>query len=212
VLQLAPQQKSYDHLLPFYAGDPNQPFDPTKVGAILVQVKNRKERSTPSSILKEDFFPVEGPQPREGTGQPWLRRNFQYIVFNTPGAKLLFLLLDLGTDEASIEVSYSKATNPRIWAVHSKGNDEQIFGCIDAMDARDYARVFFRDVMPCVRASDIAVNHHKDQLYNALYHDRYLTKGRSSQSEDVERDAGDDVFQNTKMQASEDIIMSDPSR
>jgi hypothetical protein len=124
---------------------------------------------------------------------------------------LLFLLFDLGTDEVSVEVSYSKATNPRIWAIHSKGNDERIFGCIDAMDARDYVRAFFGHVMPYSRASDIAVNHHKDQLYKALYHDRYLTEVSSSQPENVEGAAKDDVFQETKMQTSEDISMSDPS-
>jgi hypothetical protein len=209
VLQLAPQQKSYDHLLPFYDGDPDQPFDPTKVGAILVQVKNRKEKSTVSLILSEVFFSVEGPSPYEGTRQPWERRDFQHVIFDKPGVKLLFLLLDLGTDEVSVEVSYSKATNPRIWAIHSKGNDEQIFGCIDAMQASEYVHAFFRDVMPSSRARDIAVNHHKDQLYNALYHDRYSKKGSSSQPEDVEQAADDDVFQNTKMQTSEDVSMPD---
>jgi hypothetical protein len=185
VLQLAPQQKSYDHLLPFCNGDPDQPFDPTKVGAILVQVKNRKEMSTVSSILSEDFFSVNGPSPYKGTRRPWKRRNFQHVIFNKPRAKLLFLLLDLGTDEVSVEVSYSKAINPRIWALHSKGNDEQIFGCINAMQASEYVHTFFRDAMPSLRARDIAVNHHKDQLYNALYHDHYSKKGSSSQPEDV---------------------------
>jgi hypothetical protein len=194
VLQLAPQQNSYDHLLPFYDGDPDQPFDLTKVGAILVQVKNRKETSTVSSILREDFFSVEGLSPYKGTHQPWERRDFQHIIFDKPGVKLLFLLLDLGTDEVSVEVSYSKATNPRIWAIHSKGNDEQIFGCIDTMQASEYVHAFFRNAMPPSRARDIAVNHHKDQLYNALYHDRYSKKGSSSPPEDVEQAVDDDAF------------------
>jgi hypothetical protein len=63
--------------------------------------------------------------------------------------------------------------------------------------------------MPPLRARDIAVNHHRDQLYNALYHDRYSKKGSSSQPEDVEQAADDDAFQNTKMQTSEDVSMPD---
>jgi hypothetical protein len=42
-LQLAgPQQPTFDKLLPFYCGDPNEPFNLDQVGAILIQVKYRK--------------------------------------------------------------------------------------------------------------------------------------------------------------------------
>jgi hypothetical protein len=92
-LQLAPLQKSYDHLLPFYDGDPDLPFDPINVGAILVQVKNRKDGSSPGAILKEDFFSVGGPQPYGGTRQSFARKDFQYVIFNKPEAKLLLLIL-----------------------------------------------------------------------------------------------------------------------
>ncbi|KAL1964486.1 hypothetical protein VTN77DRAFT_6912 [Rasamsonia byssochlamydoides] len=80
-LQLAPCQKTYDQVLPFYTGDPDQAFDPSKVGAVLVQVKNRTETSTPSSILKEDFFSVDGPQPEQRTRRPLVRTDFQHIIF-----------------------------------------------------------------------------------------------------------------------------------
>jgi hypothetical protein len=115
-IQLTPAQKSYDKLLPFYYGDPGKPFDLTKVGAIVVQDKNRGRVSRPSQLLGEDFFPIFGPEPRQ-TSQ---RKNFDNVIFNDPAAKLLYLLFDFGAGDAPLEVCYSKATNPRIWGIHAK--------------------------------------------------------------------------------------------
>jgi hypothetical protein len=65
-LQLAPNQPVYDQLLPFYCGDPDEPFDLNQTAAILIQVKNRKEGSTPTSILGESFYKL-GSEPRGDT-------------------------------------------------------------------------------------------------------------------------------------------------
>jgi hypothetical protein len=213
-LQLAPGQKSYDKLLPFYYGDPNKPFDLTKVGAIMVQDKNRGRASKPSQLLDEDFFPISGPEPR----QTPLRKNFSNIIFDDPAAKLLYLLFDFGTDNVSLEVSYSKATNPRIWAIHSKGNNDQIFGCIDTLSISKEVRAFFQNVVPPVTNDKIAVTYY-DCIYNTLHVDNYKAdreiwnlKGgskkrsrilsASGQSEHSEK-AADDPFQDR------DYVMGD---
>jgi len=171
---LAPAQKSYDKLLPFYYGDPDQQFDLTKVGAILVQDKNRVRGSKPSQLLGEDFFTVFGPKPRQDS----IRKSFDNIISNNPTVKLLYLLFDFGTNDVSLEVSYSKAVNPRIWAIHSKGSDEQIFACIDSLHVRNEVRALFLDTAPPVKDDDIAVTYHEDHVYNVLHVDKYQEDGK----------------------------------
>lgn len=160
-LQLAPQQPTFDQLLPFYCGNLDEPFDPDQVGVIFVQVKYRKQKSTPGSILGESFFNVNGPPPREvaPSSRP------QSTIFNS-GVKSLFLLFDLGIDPPeSVNVSYSKCSNPRIWAIDSKGHDTRTFGCLEGLSHE--VDLFFRDVMTSSRSGHIAITHFKDQLLNA---------------------------------------------
>jgi hypothetical protein len=47
-LQLAPQQQWWDLLIPMYLGDPNENLDPTRVSALVIQVKNRRN---PKGVL-----------------------------------------------------------------------------------------------------------------------------------------------------------------
>ena len=55
-LQLAPQEETFDQLIPFYCGSlDEQPFDVDKVGAILVQIKYRTQGTKPLSVMRENF-------------------------------------------------------------------------------------------------------------------------------------------------------------
>jgi hypothetical protein len=47
-LQLAPNQQWWDLLIPMYLGDPNENLDPTRVSALVIQVKNRRN---PKAVL-----------------------------------------------------------------------------------------------------------------------------------------------------------------
>ncbi|ODM16029.1 hypothetical protein SI65_08463 [Aspergillus cristatus] len=99
-LQLAPQRATYDQLLPFSYGDPNEPFDEEQVGAILVQVKYKQRATSPAIVLGETFYPYDKPFPR--------------------AAKILLILFDFGASDSAVDVSYSKNENPRIWAIHAR--------------------------------------------------------------------------------------------
>ena len=58
-LQLAPNQPTYDMLLPIYFGGENEPLDPSKCGCVMIQVKNKNDPSTPRAIFKEEFTTVK---------------------------------------------------------------------------------------------------------------------------------------------------------
>jgi hypothetical protein len=61
---------------------------------------------------------------------------------------ILFLLFDLGvvsSDKATsplVQVSHSKMPSD-LWAIHSRGHDRAVFGCLEPMDATDASRRFF---------------------------------------------------------------------
>src|SRR5205807_2667195 len=57
-LQLAPNQPTYDHLIAYYTGNDDEPFDESNVGVILAQTKNRNEASIPDKIFQENFIKV----------------------------------------------------------------------------------------------------------------------------------------------------------
>jgi hypothetical protein len=132
----------------------------TKVGAILVQYKNRARRSKPSQLLGEGFFTVSGPRPRQDS----MKKSFDNVISNNPSVKILSLLFDFGRNDISLEVSYSKAVNPRIWAIYSKGSDGQIFACIDSLHVRNEVRTLFLDVLLPVKDDEIAVTYHEDHV------------------------------------------------
>lgn len=164
-LQLAPQQKTYDQLLPFYCGDLQGPFDIAKVGTILVQIKYRQQTTSPTNVLNEDFFsPNATPKSRPH------RRSFKHMIVNDPGARLLFILFDLGSERNSVEVTYSRAPNPTLWAIHSKGHSEEDFGCSSEMGVQQCVERFFYD-MKSFTKGDIAFGHDQDMLDNVLNHD-----------------------------------------
>lgn len=165
-IQLAPQQNIYDQILPFYRGDLKKPFDVTKVGAILVQIKYRQQTISPSDVFNEDFF-----SPDAKTESRPSRQTFKDVIVNDPKSKLLFILLDFGSEQGSVDVTYSKASNPTIWAIHSKGQGEDVFGCIGKMGVQQCVETFFT-VMKSRSKGDITFEHDKDLLGNVLHHDK----------------------------------------
>lgn len=165
-IQLAPQQNIYDQILPFYRGDPKKPFDVTKVGAILVQINYRQQTTSPSHILNEDFFSPDSGKTESRSN----RQTFKHVIVNDPKTKLLFILLDFGSEQDSVDVTYSKASNPTIWAIHSKGHAEDVFGCIGKMGVQQCVETFLND-MTSRPKGDITFEHDKDLLGNILHHD-----------------------------------------
>jgi hypothetical protein len=78
-------------------GDFNEPFDVEKVVAILVQVKNRKESSTISTILRESFEP-----PHSNHLRPrYQQRNWDPTLSTNPETKVLFILFYFGIEPSS---------------------------------------------------------------------------------------------------------------
>lgn len=49
------------------------------------------------------------------------------ITAGEPASKRLFLLVDLGNDKNSVDVSVSEYSNPEIWAIHVNGHGEEVF-------------------------------------------------------------------------------------
>jgi len=63
-------------------------------------------------------------------------RNGEYFIFNEVKNPILFLLLDLGVNALAtptVQVSVSKQRVPHIWAIHSRGHGENVFGCLTRM-------------------------------------------------------------------------------
>jgi len=154
-MQLAPSQPTYDKLVPFYCGEENEIFEPSKCGVILVQDKNKKNATTPDDVFKEDFTRI-GPK----TGSPSKRktadsiRNGQYFVFNEMVNPILFLLFDMGIDRnpaataSVVQVSQSNSKMvPEVWAIHSRGHGKTVFGCLEFLDSTDASQIFFDSVV-----------------------------------------------------------------
>ncbi|KAI9780337.1 MAG: hypothetical protein M1839_006760 [Geoglossum umbratile] len=159
-LQLAPAQPIYDKLIPIYFGDEGDSFDPSQCRVIVVQDNIRAISTTVRSIFKEHFTTIDHQtsksklnKPEAGksgnwrtakqktakqkkTEEPALCNNNQYFIFNEIKHPVLFLLFDMGVNpinSPSIKVSYSIGNNPPVWAIHSCGQSNQVFGCIENM-------------------------------------------------------------------------------
>ena len=143
-LQLAPQEETFDQLIPFYCDSLDEkPFDVDKVGAILVQIKCRKQEDT-----------------------------FKNITDSDSALKRLFLLVDLGSDENSVNLSVSEYSSPDIWAIHVNGHGEEVFSCAEKHKAQEYAERFFNN-MSISSEKHIAFVHDNDLLDNVARHDKF---------------------------------------
>lgn len=120
-LQLAPGQPLYNLFIAFYWGDPEKPYNLAEAGAILVKVRNEKEESSPDEELNETFYNIRAELSRKRR-RTSSKKNSNFI-FNHRNAKLLYIRLDPGVDEPSLNVSHSASTWPKIWAIHCIGHD-----------------------------------------------------------------------------------------
>ena len=171
-LQCTFNQELYDLFIPFYCGDPSEPYDLTEAGVILVQIKNREREQSPGILLGRQFVDVAL---RDTTKRPWKRAKYEAsknIIFNHENAKLLYILLDLGVDGSGVNVSLSDDMQPKIWSIHATGHDEKVFGSIKKHQAVKVAKDFFSDIMKPVQENDIAFHHDTDLLDNVLDHDK----------------------------------------
>jgi hypothetical protein len=150
-LQLAHDQPMYDKLIPIYFGNPDEPFKVSCCGVILVQDKNRERPTTPGGIFGETFTGVNPgsasqPIPKVANSQDSTRDGF---VLNEMKNPILFLLFDLGiirktrATSAPVQVSRTSGKKPDIWAIHSRGHDRAVFGCLDRMHCGDNSEKFF---------------------------------------------------------------------
>lgn len=177
-LQCAPGQELYDLFIPFYWGEPDQPYNLLEAGAIVVQVKNRGSKSSPQRLLNHTFFDISsvGEQEEPGANQECLRKRKiergSKFIFDRPGVKLLYILLDLGADTPDVQVTYSKSEQPRMWAIHCSGHDKNVFGCLKEKEIAEAAKDFFCDLMKSAQGDNIAFHHDADLLDNVLNHDQ----------------------------------------
>lgn len=189
-LQCAPRQELYALFIPFYWGEPDQPYNLLEAGAILVKVKNRGKKKSPNDILYDTLFKLSS---EDGDERPPKRRrteNGKQFLFHHSGAKLLYILLDLGIDEPGVEVSYFKSSNSEVWTIHCTGHDGNVFDCINKWGAAEPTRDFFNDIMKPAPENDIAFNHDADILDNVLNHDQLNRKLDGVEQAEGSRDAG----------------------
>jgi len=185
-LQLAPCQPTYDILLPIYFGEENEPLDPSKCGCVMIQVKNRDAATTPKAIFQEEFTTVD--EERKASNVPANPstsrkkakvpiRNGLKFVFNEMTNPILFLLFDLGIARTNraiaphVEVSYSsnKKDSPRVWAIHSRGHDGNVFRCLKLMNCEESSKAFFTITVSGVNMHDTLAR--SNELFYKLHRD-----------------------------------------
>ena len=146
-MQLSFQQEV---LLPIYYGKEKEDFNPSECGVILLRIKNRNKATTLEEIFKENFTKVspKGPQNPHIWEPAKSIRNQAEFAFKQMANPILVLLFDLGvirSDRATsslVQVSHSEIP-PDLWAIHSRGHDEAVFGCLKDMDTTKASRQFF---------------------------------------------------------------------
>jgi hypothetical protein len=134
-MQLAFNQPTYDIMIPIYFGDSAQTFDASECGAIMIQVKNKGEATTPWAVLNM----TSKQQTADSDDNSALK-----LLKGVKGP-VLFLLFDLGTEPGPrtprVQVSDIKGTT--VWAIHSRGHDGQVFGCLSRMKCDTSSGLFF---------------------------------------------------------------------
>ena len=130
-LQLCPNQKHWDLLIPIYFGEPTAPFLPSDLSAVFVQVKNR-HRATRLDIKESDYGELFGAS--DASRNP-----------------VLCLYLDLEstpTDRERVEVSQNEG-QPWVFGIYSRGAKSTMFSCLNKISGmEDACREFFRAVGP----------------------------------------------------------------
>jgi hypothetical protein len=152
-LQLAHDQAAYDKLIPIYFGDPDEPFDVSRCGVILIQDKNKNQATIPRVIFGETFTDVhpkhKSPLIANAAKSQNSIRDGPYFGLTEMTHPILFLLFDLGivrkanATSAPVQVSHTSERKPDIWAIHSRGHDETVFGCLSGMHCGYSCEKFF---------------------------------------------------------------------
>jgi hypothetical protein len=105
-LQLAPNQRTWDILIPVYLGDLNEPFDEEKGSAILIQVKNCND---PNQLKVE-------------------AENYNDILgLHTP---LITILLDLGLSDRKKTFTSVDSYHETVFAFRVNGCNKNVYGCL----------------------------------------------------------------------------------
>ena len=147
-LQLAPLQRFFDQIVPFYMGKIDKPFNPEKTGAIVIQVKNRKRPVMTTEVLREAFFKTnedsDGDSRRRKTSCS-SKTAFNPLRTTLAGPKFLFMLLDLDADKPGLDVSISQRDDPIIWAIHSRGRNKDVFRCLETVEVENSSEIIFQE-------------------------------------------------------------------
>jgi hypothetical protein len=164
----------------------------------VIQVKNRVETTRPGFILKEEFTMVEDRKQRASESSSTKAKKGETSKIASTKAKkeeekdpirndemenpILFLLFDFGgarTDKSvaeSVEVLYSSdiKNGQRVWAIHSRGHDEKVFGCLSHMECVNAANMFFISAVPsdsmhdqAARKNDVFCKLHRSFRYSS---------------------------------------------
>jgi hypothetical protein len=105
-LQLCPNQKDWDLLIPIYFGNRDEPFDSSKLSAMAVQVKNSKRGNLISTGMASIEFP-------------------------TKPLAIIYLLLDLGLKENRVNYQVERVKKKPIivHCIHAIGYNASTFEC-----------------------------------------------------------------------------------
>jgi hypothetical protein len=112
--------------------------------------KRKASRSTPSNAKKGKAPKNASTDTKKKEDQVPIRDANDY-VFRKMEKPILLLLFDLGFVRAksstvpAIEVSHTSKEKdiPRVWAIHSRGHGQDVFGCLDPMGCRPASDSFF---------------------------------------------------------------------
>jgi hypothetical protein len=162
-MQLEVNQETYDLLIPFYNGKETEKFQPSKCGVILAQIKNRNKATTVQYMFKENFTKISptGPRNTKERGLEDSIRNDPDFVFRDMSNPILFLHFDLDPVRPNkatspiFQVLHSDAAiAPDLWAIHSRGHDKTVFGCLEHMDVTNASQQFFLSMPNGVSSAD----------------------------------------------------------
>jgi len=164
-MQLAFNQPTYDIMIPIYFGDSAGPFDASECGAIMIQIKNKNEATTPQTI----FNKTSKRQQVQKTANSGNEVSEALRLLKEVKGPLLFLLFDLGTEPgprtSPVQVSnINKGIT--VWAIHSRGHDTEIFGCLKQMKCETGSWLFFTSINAKPSVSDTLCQ--KNVIFSAL--------------------------------------------
>ena len=161
-MQLLFYQDSYDIMIPIYFGDSAGRFDASECGVIMIQVKNKDKATTPQAILN----PQQGQQTADSDKK---KNSSPLALLEEVKGPVLFLLFDLGAEPGS-RTSLVQVSNINegitVWAIHSRGHDTEIFGCLKHMNCEPGGRIFFTSIKSKPSVSDTLCQ--RNMIFSAL--------------------------------------------